>query len=144
MPKKNIQKIMVPIDGSEPAKAAFEQALEYAHIYQAKLYIFSVAADFLRYDFDDFNLKAHDHELCAYQELLKNYQKEAQEVGITDITIEARPGDLRKEILDFAEEQEIDLIMMGSTGKGVLDRLLIGSVSEYIMIHAACDVFIAK
>ena len=55
MPKKSIQKIMVPIDGSEPAKAAFEQPLEYPHIYQAKHYIFSVAADFLRYDIDDYN-----------------------------------------------------------------------------------------
>ena len=48
------------------------------------------------------------------------------------------------EIVDFAKEHEIDMIVMGSSGKGALDRMLLGSTAVYVVKHAPCSVTIIK
>ena len=47
-------------------------------------------------------------------------------------------------ILRLAEEEQVDLIVMGSHGRGWLGRLLMGSVAENVMRHATCPVLIVK
>ena len=53
-------------------------------------------------------------------------------------------GSPKKEIVDFAEENDIDLIVMGSTGKGAIDRVLVGSTASYVVNHAPCNVMVVK
>jgi nucleotide-binding universal stress UspA family protein len=48
------------------------------------------------------------------------------------------------DLCDFALEQDVDLIIVGSSGKGALQKLLEGSVSEKVMKKAAMDVLIVK
>ncbi|MGO3608506.1 MAG: universal stress protein, partial [Enterococcus sp.] len=42
------------------------------------------------------------------------------------------------------ENNDIDLIMLGATGLNAVERLFIGSVSEYVIRNAACDVLIVR
>ena len=47
-------------------------------------------------------------------------------------------------ILDFAETNDIDLIVMGSRGLGVVKGVLLGSVSQYVVEQSKCPVLVVK
>jgi nucleotide-binding universal stress UspA family protein len=47
-------------------------------------------------------------------------------------------------IIEFATERGSDLIVMGDTGRGMLGRFILGSVSRYVLRHAPCSVWIAR
>ena len=53
-------------------------------------------------------------------------------------------GSPKKEIVDFAQSNDIDLIVIGVTGKGAFDRLLVGSTTAYVIDHARCNVMVVK
>ncbi|MDK8197897.1 universal stress protein, partial [Enterococcus faecalis] len=53
-------------------------------------------------------------------------------------------GEAKDEIVSYAEANDIDLIVVGSTGKGSIRRALLGSVSSYIVRHAHCDVLVVR
>ena len=53
-------------------------------------------------------------------------------------------GPAPDQIVKFAEDEHVDLIVMGSHGRGWLGRLLMGSVAECVMRHANCPVLIVK
>jgi nucleotide-binding universal stress UspA family protein len=47
-------------------------------------------------------------------------------------------------ILDYAEENNIDLIVIGTRGRSGFKRLLLGSVASHVVTYAHCPVFVAK
>ena len=53
-------------------------------------------------------------------------------------------GDPRSVLLDLADSWKADLIVMGSHGRHGLDRLLLGSVSEAVAMHATCSVEVVR
>jgi nucleotide-binding universal stress UspA family protein len=53
-------------------------------------------------------------------------------------------GSPQNEILQFANEQGVDLIVMGSHGRTGISRLLMGSVAEAVMRRANCPVLVVK
>jgi nucleotide-binding universal stress UspA family protein len=55
-----------------------------------------------------------------------------------------RSGDPDKEILRAAEALGVGLIVMGSRGLGAVSRALLGSVSESVVRHAHCPVFVVR
>jgi len=55
-----------------------------------------------------------------------------------------RLGDPRNEILKTADEIGADLIAVGSTGKGLGQRILLGSVSTYVVTHAKISTIIVR
>lgn len=53
-------------------------------------------------------------------------------------------GHSAEQILNLAGERQVDLIVLGSQGKGMLKRFLIGSTSDKVLTHAACSVLVAR
>jgi hypothetical protein len=49
-----------------------------------------------------------------------------------------------EEVVDLAEELEVDLIVVGTRGRSAIDRALMGSVSDSIVRHARCPVVVAR
>ena len=49
-----------------------------------------------------------------------------------------------KEIIKSADEEKVDLIVLGSTGKSRLDRMLVGSVAQGVMTNAKCSVLLVR
>jgi len=47
-------------------------------------------------------------------------------------------------IVDFCQEKDCDLIIMGSRGLGAIKQLFVGSVSNYVLHHAGCPVLVIR
>jgi nucleotide-binding universal stress UspA family protein len=60
------------------------------------------------------------------------------------VTTAVEQGDPKSAIIDAAEQWRADLIVLGSHGRGALDRFLMGSVSDAIVRHARCSVEIVR
>lgn len=66
------------------------------------------------------------------EDILKSARKKADEVGVS-LTTHLRQGHAGSQIISLAEELGADRIFLGSYGKSGVDRLLLGSVTEYVV-----------
>lgn len=55
-----------------------------------------------------------------------------------------RVGEVAEEVVGLAEELDVDLIVVGTRGRGVIGRALMGSVSDSVVRHAHCPVVVAR
>ena len=68
----------------------------------------------------------------------------ADERRRSDVTIQIRIGSVAGDILEFAREQHVDLIVMGTHGRRGLSHLLLGSVAEQVLRSAPCPVLTTR
>ncbi len=139
-------KILVTVDGSANADRAAAAAVEIARKNQAELTILNVVPANAT--------PPHEYatELSAYwaaaaekgEEIVEGVAKNAE--GIPDVrtVVVNKAGSTVQEIIKFAEEQKIDLIVMGTRGRGGFTKLLLGSVSSGVLSHAHCSVLVVK
>lgn len=66
----------------------------------------------------------------------------AEEAGARDVTTRICIGDIADEILDVAEDEKADIIVIGRRGLGRVREVLLGSVSQKVLHHADCKVVI--
>ena len=144
---EEISKIMVCIDGSEASIKTARKALEIAKKHKAEviaIYI-SFIPHYLR------RLPQYDWEG------LREYDVEQLKIWLDDIVKQAKNYDIQfktlvkettssvvKEIIKSAEEEKIDLIVVGSTGKSKLDKTLVGSVAQGVVTNAKCSVLLVR
>lgn len=137
--------IMVPIDGSNESRCAFYKAVNLAKGTDTKLLLTHIV-DTRQYQ----NIMAYDPILAKEakieaEEALAEYIEYAQQEGVTIIQPIIKYGSPKEELsYTLPREYHVDLIMIGATGLNAFERLLIGSVSEYVSRHAPCDVTIVR
>ena len=141
--------IVVGTDGSESAQEAVRQAVELAVRLGATLRIVSayepVPAGRLREEAQqvppDLQWMINPRE--DVDATLRNAAEAALEGGVEAETY-ARQGDPADAILDVAEEQGADLIVVGNKGMTGARRFLLGSVPNRVSHHAPCSVLIIR
>jgi nucleotide-binding universal stress UspA family protein len=72
---------------------------------------------------------------------LAHVKSQAQGVSLETAVLEGKPA---TEILKFANEQGVDLIVLGTQGKRGIERFLLGSVAETVIRSAPCRVLVVK
>jgi nucleotide-binding universal stress UspA family protein len=141
--------IVVGTDGSETAGEAVRQATELAKAVGASIYLVSafepVGNQRLREERqqvpEDMSWMVNERE--DVNATLKEAQEQIKEQGIPVETF-ARQGDPADAILDVAEEQNADLIIVGNKGMSGAKRFLLGSVPNKVSHHAPCSVMIIR
>jgi nucleotide-binding universal stress UspA family protein len=76
--------------------------------------------------------------------MLDAAREQAAKAGVTEVETFARQGDAADAILDVAEEQRSDLIVVGNRGMTGASRFLLGSVPNKVSHHAPCSVLIVR
>ena len=139
------ERILIAIDGSEAAEKAFKKAVEVAkesdstlvlvHVVDIKAY--PIAAAYGR------TVEKHARE--SAEELLEKYEDKAEDMGVNKVEKVIEYGSPRALIAKtIAPKEKVDLIIVGATGLGMVERFIIGSVSESTVRHARCDVLIVR
>jgi nucleotide-binding universal stress UspA family protein len=142
--------IVVGTDGSETAKEAVRQAAELAKSMGAKLMLVSafepVSEARLRQERrdvpEDVSWMVNPRE--DVQAVLDQEAERLRGEGLEQIETVAREGDPADAILDVAEEQNSDLIVVGNKGMTGARRFLLGSVPNKVSHHAPCNVMIVR
>lgn len=146
-----LSSIVVGIDGSPTAHAAFERALDLAKASGARLHIVSayrsaaamqsIAPDPLAGNLAAQAIKTEGELKVRTEALLDDAAAEAKSAGIDAVTY-AGPSDAAEYVLDVAEGERAGLIVIGNRGMSAARRFILGSVPNTVSHHARCDVLI--
>jgi nucleotide-binding universal stress UspA family protein len=142
------ESILVGTDGSDAAGVAVARAVQLACALSARLQIVSayepVPERHLRIERvhvpSDVQVNMREEVLA----LLDSSRGAAEAAGVSRVETFARVGDAADAILDVAEEQGSDLIVVGNKGMTGATRFLLGSVPNKVSHHAPCSVLIVR
>lgn len=144
MENKVYQKILVATDGSESVKKAVQMGVEIAKLSGANVYAVYVIAPGA-YSARDFGWeKALRNFLHSQGEKAVTFVGDlgkSQGVKVEPVLLEGNPAD---RILEFAEKEGIELIVMGTLGRTGLDKFLLGSVAEKVVRHSKIPVMVVR
>lgn len=137
-------KILVAYDGSEPSKKALDRAIEMARSSGGNLTLLTVTEPVCPLGITELDCAKMDEILKKQtQEILGGIQQELQRRAL-NVTTAVRIGNAADEIVNFAKEQGIDTIVIGSHGRHGAKRFFLGSVSSRVANHSDCTVVIVK
>lgn len=143
------QKILLPTDGSEYAEKAAKHAVWIASHSEAEIIAINVVdtSSLVGLPAEDLTVKVTEilkeegkRSLDAISEILKETKKEFNLQKFVKLTMETKEGSPADAILKTMEEEDVDLIVMGTSGKHGIDRFLLGSVTEKVVRSAKCPV----
>lgn len=145
------KKILVAIDGSPCSDKAAEEAVRMAagnpSKFKSKIYALLVLPSAPRNTFTDFVPSPPVTESVNWEELRQRIfyviEKDAAEY---DIPLETKVvyGNPADELVNFAEKEHMDVIVIGSSGKGFIKSKLLGSVSQKVVTNARCSVYVVR
>lgn len=138
-----IKKILCPVDFSEFSATAYDYAHSLARLYQAKLFIQHVAEPFIsispRYVSQPVIDQVYAHQIVEAEEKIHDMAAR-RSLDLVEHEIVLERGAAADCILEFADSEKMDLIVMGTHGKRGLDRLVLGSATERVLRKAHCPV----
>lgn len=146
-----LRHILVATDGSEQAKNALKHAALYAQNWGASLTVLSVVpppTPMILGDIQfnrDFSLDL-EKALTAYHLGVLEEAKQTLRSKFPDIseTTQLKKGNVALRIVEASEDEDVDLVVVGSRGHSGLSSLLLGSVSNYVVNHCKKPVLVVK
>ena len=153
--EKKLSKILVPLDGSPTSMEAADYAIMLSTLHHAQivlLHVLNVAEYYSSLQF--FEVK----QTIESKEIIEEAKKEANKwFNIVKKKIDEKLGkqieletyitisqSTVKSILDFAEEKNVDLIVVGTRGHSGIKKLLLGSTASGIVTYSSCPVIVVK
>jgi len=142
-----IKKILFPTDFMEGTAQAVPYAVDLAKKYGARLYIIHVIHEItiatgLYVPHVTVDELYRTMEAEAEKEITRVYLEELR--GFGDVEYAVLRGISYEEIINYAEEKAIDMIVMGTHGRKGLDKLFFGSTAEKVVKGAPCPVLTVR
>jgi nucleotide-binding universal stress UspA family protein len=142
----NLKTILVPSDFSDCSEEALHYALELARRFDANLHLLHVVQDPVTQPWaaEGFSVplfEVVDQWQKQAEERLRASVPEADRARTTVVSVVATPY---AEILDYASAHQVDLIVMGTHGRGGVSHMLLGSIAERIVRRAPCPVLTVR
>lgn len=145
------KKILVAIDGSPQSDKAAEEAVRMASGSQSqfisRIYAMLVLPNAPNSSYTDFVPTAPVTETDKWDQLRRQIfyviEKSALEHKVP-LEMIVEYGEPAEKLLNFARKEQMDVIVIGSSGKGFLQRRLKGSISHKVATSASCSVYIVR
>ncbi len=149
-----IKTLLVAIDGSSHSMKAVDYASTIAAGTKARLIILTVvkgqiyqkySAEMQKFAaLEQISLVDLDALKTIANDLVAHAQKRAREKGVDDIVTKVQEGPVARTIVACAEQNDVDMIVIGSRGFGNLEATLRGGVSHRVELLAKCPVLSVK
>jgi nucleotide-binding universal stress UspA family protein len=149
-----IQRILVAVDGSKPSIDAGTQAIDIAKRFDAELIALYVVSPDIRYNYVEDVITPSlpkalkDVMMIAMQRGEKHVDKVKQKASEKNVKVKTDVvigiSSIVKEIIEYAEKNRIDMIIIGSRGLSGIKKMLLGSVASGVVTYAHCPVLVAK
>ena len=140
------KKILVPLDGSELAEKALDHAEKLAKPFDAEIILFQVVPLVSIYAAAEFvtPFVVDEKQKEAAQRYLTNLAEELKKRGFR-VTAKLKAGSLvAADIIDFAKESRVDLIVMCTHGHSGITRWALGSVAHKVLTRAETPVLLIR
>ena len=137
--------ILVAIDGSGESDRALARAVDEARIWNAKIHAIYVVETGLFSSLPTDNTVEIMYRVLEKegQDKLAQAKAFAATQGLS-LTTHMKQGHAGSEIVTLAEREKNDLIIVGSHGKSNADKLLIGSVSSFVIAHSKISTMVVR
>jgi nucleotide-binding universal stress UspA family protein len=153
--EKKLSNILVPLDGSPTSMEAADYAIMLSTLHHTQivlLHVVNVAEYYSSLQFFEVKQPIESKEIIeeAKKEANKwfnSVKKKIDEKLGTQTKIETHiiiSQSTVKSILDFAEEKNVDLIVVGTRGRSGIKKLLLGSTASGIVTYSSCPVIVVK
>lgn len=142
-----IKSILFPTDFSEGSAEALKYAVEFAKKYDAKLYVVHIIYDVAK---ASGWYVPHISMDKLYQDIQEGAKKELDNFGVEELSgiknIErvVITGIPHQEIVAFASNKKVDMIIIGTHGRTGIDRILFGSTAAQVVRNAPCPVLTVR
>ncbi|WP_432696953.1 universal stress protein [Marinobacterium sp. YM272] len=142
------KRILLPVDGSEGAFEALKVAVEMQKIHGSELMILSVYRHHSLREASMSMVRPREPEhmddlMQSYsKEVAESFRKYAIEHGSQGVRAFVKSGHTAKTIVEFAEKNKVDLIIIGSHGLGDAETFLVGGVSQKVVGMAKSPVMV--
>ena len=138
---ERLERILVPLDGSDCAEIVLPKVEKLAGELKASIALLRVAFahTFLGVDPTEAEVKV----VREAEEYLRGVEEGLRKKGFK-VDTHVRYGSDADEILDHASQKDIDLIAMTTHGRGGVKRFLLGSVAEKVLRHATKPIFLVR
>jgi len=131
-----MKKILVGIDGSNTSQAALQVAIKSASAYNADLLVVTSKAT---------GTTGESDEIRNAEKGLEEAEAQVLKAGVACSThLLIRGKTVGEDIVEFAESNDIDLIVMGVKRRSRVGKILMGSNAQYVIIKAGCPVLTVK
>ncbi|UIE37234.1 universal stress protein [Leptodesmis sichuanensis] len=149
-------KILIAVDTTETGHQAFEQALRLLNLQAATVLLLSIEQPVVPPPSSDMpGFFSESPEMSWQNEVeMANLEEErakaaldwaervCQQAGVPFVVPRLEIGDPKHVICEVAKQEAVDVIVVGSHHKGMVERILTGSVSDYVVHHAECPVLV--
>lgn len=152
--KSNVfRKIMIATDGSECSKKVVDKGVEFARLSGGTVYaVYVVSTAYITAidgsyssSIDMFPYLEAMHEALKKQgQQAVDYVKELGEkksVNVESVILEGNPSE---ELIQYAEKENMDIVIMGTVGRTGLDRMILGSVAGNVVRHSKVPVMVVR
>jgi nucleotide-binding universal stress UspA family protein len=143
-----VKKILAPTDFSEPSEEAAKTALDLAAVLETELLVVHVVSPVPPFpgniapNAPGFNIHMYQEDLATQSG--RELEAFAKRLGgrKTEIHSVLREGDPGEQIVDLAEKEGVDLIVIATKGRTGLKRFVFGSVAEKVVRYSPCPVLV--
>ncbi len=143
-----LKSILCPIDFSDFSASAYQYTLSLAEYYKAKIVALHIV-ELWKYPFADYAAHEVDYAkfskaLCEGGEVqLQRFVKQYSAGGLQPQLV-VHQGNAPRCILSVAQEESVEVIVMGTHGRRGFDRLVLGSTTDRVVRKAACPVLVVS
>ena len=140
------KKILVPLDGSELAKKALDEAEKLANCFGAEIVLFEVVPFMPIYGSPELvtPLIVDEKQKEAAEKYLVNLSEELKKKGFRATAVVRTGQQVAVEIIDFAKESGANLIVMCTHGRSGISRWVLGSVALKVLTRAETPILLIR